>query len=65
MPVSFTLTGREPGIYTVYVNDVCAGTYKVSGNIGEEVVLVLSMSCVLVSAVLGIIYLYRKKYGYY
>ncbi|MFA5079403.1 MAG: choice-of-anchor Q domain-containing protein, partial [Dehalococcoidia bacterium] len=59
--LTFYLSRSEPGDYAVYVNDMQAGSFKVEVFKLSDIVLWLSMACVLASLILGVIMLWRRR----
>jgi hypothetical protein len=59
--LTFYLSRSEPGEYTVCVNDVQAGSFKVEAFKISDIILWLSMACVLASLILGVIMLWRRR----
>jgi len=61
VPVEFYVSGDSPGQYQVYVNNVSAGEFSVSAFKQSDIILWLSMICVLASLFLGIAYIMRRR----
>jgi hypothetical protein len=59
--LTFYVSRDEPGDYSVYVDGVPAGTFKVEAFRDSDIILWLSMACVLASLVLGLIMLWRRQ----
>lgn len=59
--VSFTVSRNEPGLYHVYVNSTPAGSFTVEMVPVADLVLYTSILLILSSAILGIIYLIRRR----
>ncbi len=64
-PVTFTVNRSQPGTYAVYVGGVAAGSFTVADYIDSNIVLFVSSALVLTALVLGVIYIQRKRQGYW
>lgn len=58
--LTFSLSRSEPGDYIVYVDDTRAGSFKVEAFRSSDIILWLSMACVLTALALGVIMLRRR-----
>jgi len=65
IPVQFTVSREIPGTYSVYVNGVSAGSFSVSDNLGNNIVLVLSSLCLLTALFIGILMMLRRRQNPY
>ncbi|MHB8086460.1 MAG: YncE family protein [Dehalococcoidia bacterium] len=61
--VGFTISRDEPGTYSVYVGNVPAGSFTVDAFADPNLILYFSAALVVVSLVLGAIYIYRRSYS--
>jgi len=59
--VSFTVTRSQPGTYQVYVNNTPAGSFAVDDYIHPDAILYISLTLVIVSFILGIIYIRSRR----
>ena len=59
--VRFTISRDEPGTYTVYVGNVPAGSFNVDVFADPNLILYFSAALVVVSLVLGAVYIYRRS----
>lgn len=57
IPVAFTIQKSQPGTYNVSVNNTFAGSFYVSDN---STILYVSIACLFLAFVLGVILIYRK-----
>jgi parallel beta-helix repeat protein len=64
-PIYFTLSRNEPGTYTVYVGGTQAGSFTVESSRDSDIILWLSMACVLGALVMGAVMLWRRQRSYY
>lgn len=60
-PVTFTVTRDEPGIYTVYVGGVQAGSFTVDRFADSNMVLYISGALIFLALMLGLIYVLRRR----
>ena len=60
-PVSFTVVRSQPGTYQVYVNNTPAGSFAVDDYIHPDAILYISLTLVLVSLILVIIYIRSRR----
>ncbi len=61
MPVTFTLTRNDPGIYSVYVSGVSAGSFTVDQFADPNLILYISGALILLAFVIGAIYVTRRR----
>jgi hypothetical protein len=59
--LTFDITRSEPGDYTVYVDGVPAGSFKVEMVPGNDAILILSTSLVAMAFLLGMVMLWRRQ----
>ena len=59
--LTFYVTRSEPGDYTVYVDGVQAGSFKVESSSDSDIILWLSMACVLAALIMGAVYIMRWR----
>jgi len=59
--LTFYVSRNEPGDYAVYVDNAAAGSFKVEAFKDSDIILWLSMACVLTSLVLGVVMLWRRR----
>ena len=59
--VYFTVNRNQTGTYDVYVGDVQAGTFMVDEAIDPNIILLCSCTLILISLVLGIVYILRRR----
>jgi len=63
--IYFTISRNQPGTYTVYVNNIQAGSFVIEDVIDPNIILIISCMLIFLSFLLGTIYFYRsRKYGY-
>lgn len=60
-PVSFQVSRSEPGTYQVYVNGTPVGSFIVEAVKASDVLLYFSITFILISMVLGVVYLGRRR----
>jgi len=58
--LTFTVSRSEPGDYTVYVDGVPAGSFKVEMVPGNDVIFIFSASLVAMAFLLGMVMLWRR-----
>jgi len=63
--VSFDIVKAEPGQYQVYVNGTSAGSFTVEDTYSSDIVLTVSLACILAALVLGTIMIMRRRRAYY
>jgi len=63
--VEFAVSREIPGTYSVYVNGVSAGSFNVSDNLGNNIVLVLSSLCLLAALFIGMLMILRRRQRQY
>jgi hypothetical protein len=61
MPVSFTVSRSEPGIYSVYVGGVPAGGFEVNELADPNMILYASGALILFALVAGMLFITRKR----
>ena len=59
--VSFDIVKAEPGQYQVYVNGTSAGSFTVEDTYSSDIVLAVSLACILAAFVLGVIMIIRRR----
>jgi len=59
--LTFYVTRSEPGDYTIYVDGVQAGSFKVESSRDSDIILWLSMAFVLASLILGMVYVMKRR----
>jgi uncharacterized repeat protein (TIGR01451 family) len=59
-PVSFNYSADKPGEYEIKVNNTPSGTLYVEQNINSDIILYISMACVLTSFIMGVILVWRR-----
>jgi phosphodiesterase/alkaline phosphatase D-like protein len=59
--VYFTVNRSQPGTYDVYVGGVQAGSFVVADNIDPGIILFISLTLILSSFLLGLIYVWRRR----
>jgi hypothetical protein len=59
-PVTFSVSREQPGTYTVSAGGVNAGSFTVEETLNPDTVLYISLSMLLLSIVLGFLYLRRR-----
>ena len=64
-PVYFTVSRSQPGTYDVYIGGTQAGTFMVEASSDSDIILWLSMACVLAALIMGAFMLWRRQSGYY
>jgi Leucine-rich repeat (LRR) protein len=57
IPVTFTIQKSQPGIYNVSVNNISAGSFRVSDN---STILYVSIAGLFLAFALGVILIYRR-----
>jgi hypothetical protein len=62
--ITFTVVRDQPGTYTIYVGGVPAGSFKVENNL-HDLFLIIGLSMITLSLVLGVIYAWRKRWQNY
>jgi len=62
--LTFDVSRSEPGTYQVYVNGTSAGSFKISDNFGNNVILVISSLCLLGALFIAILMALRRKQSY-
>ncbi len=65
IPVQFAISREQPGTYSVHVNGIEAGTFRVEAVIDPNMALLISMSLLTAALILGVIYIRRKRQGNY
>jgi uncharacterized repeat protein (TIGR01451 family) len=65
-PVSFTFSADRPGEYNISINNQPAGVLHVEQDSDPNIILLISMACILVSLLLGLrmIWIRRQQNGY-
>ncbi|MFA7247321.1 MAG: hypothetical protein WC169_09140, partial [Dehalococcoidia bacterium] len=63
--VEFAVSREMPGTYSVYVNGMSAGSFSVSDNLGNNIVLVLSSLCLLAALFIGVLMILRRRQNPY
>jgi hypothetical protein len=63
--VTFKVSRGEPGDYTVYVDSVPAGSFKVEMAAGNDAILIFSAALLAMAFLLGIIMLRRRQQRLY
>ena len=63
--VSFDIVKAEPGQYQVYINGTSAGSFTVEDTYSSDIVLTVSLACILAALVLGTIMIIRRRRAYY
>ena len=58
----FNVSRGEPGEYTVYVDGVPAGSFKVETVTGNDIILVISSALVGLAFILGMVMLRRRQH---
>jgi hypothetical protein len=61
VPVNFTVSRDEPGVYAVRVGTVPAGSFTVSGTAEADIVLFVSAALVLIALTAGAAHLARRR----
>jgi phosphodiesterase/alkaline phosphatase D-like protein len=64
-PVTFTVNVPSPGIYTVHVDNVDAGSFNVSLFKLKDGLWVLGLSCILISLLGLLVIVWRRRQSYY
>jgi hypothetical protein len=59
--VYFTVSRSQPGTYDVYVGGVEAGSFVVADSIDPGIILFISLTLILSSFLLGLIYVWRRR----
>ena len=59
--LTFNVSRSEPGDYTVYVDGVPAGSFKVETVTGNDAILIFSTSLVAMAFLLGMVMLWRRQ----
>jgi hypothetical protein len=65
LQLTFNISRSTPGEYTVYVDGVPAGSYKVELFRKSDLVLIFSITMLLMAFVVGMVILRRRQQGYY
>ena len=63
--VKFNIPATEPGVNDVTVNGISAGSFTVPDNRASDFIFWASSIMVILALILGIIYTWRKREGYY
>ena len=63
--VAFDIVKAEPGQYQVYVNGTSAGSFTVEDTSSSDIILAVSLACILAALVLGGIMVMRRRRAYY
>jgi len=61
VPIRFDILRSEPGTYKVYVNSTPAGSFTIEAVDNSEILLFASIASILLSLVLGSVYLVRRR----
>ena len=64
-PVQFIISRDQPGTYSVYVNGLEAGSFRVEAIIDPNMLLLVSSALLIGALILGIVYIRRKQQGHY
>jgi Leucine-rich repeat (LRR) protein len=64
-PVYFTVSRSQPGTYAVYIGGIGAGSFMVESSSDSDIILWLSMACVLAALIMGAIMIMRRQRSYY
>jgi len=59
--ITFTTVQSRPGTYTVYVGGVQAGSFTVTEAFDSNLILFISMTLILSSLILGLMYVLRRR----
>ena len=63
--LTFYVTRSEPGDYSVYVDGVPAGSFKVEMFRESDLILIFSVTMLAMAFMVGLIMLQRRRQGYY
>jgi hypothetical protein len=61
IPVTFTVSRNEPGIYSVYVGGTQAGSFTVDQFADANMILYISLALILIALAVGAIYFLRRR----
>jgi len=59
--MTFSIARSEPGNYTVYVDGVPAGMFKVEPATGSDIILIFSITLITMAFILGMVMLWRRQ----